>query len=222
MDSSTASSDVSHTWASGEVGGAFDIFYGEGSASYDQLTTQFAAAGVQVHASFKSVLQFAAGPLGQPSSDPVLSGYTPWYYSPALNLAYHTSDNTVWQHGNPSWADTFGPTGDMQRVCSALIVVDGISVTVTSSAQFSSSDQQTFTYAASGGFWPFFEASSSGGWSSTATFSDSGEATVTITSPAGNPQILGCIVTPISSIVANQEAIIQFAAIEQAAVAGKR
>jgi hypothetical protein len=201
MNSSTESSDVSHTWAQGSAQAEWDIFSGETSVSYDRLTTQFASAEVNVSASFARVLQFAASPLEQPSTDPTLSQYTPWYYSPALNLAYKTQDNTVWKPGSTTtWATTFGPTGVLQQVCGALVVVDGVNVTITSAATFSSSDQTTFQQATSGGFWPFFSAGGSSGWSSSASFDTSGAVTVTITSPAGNPQILGCIVTPIAGV----------------------
>jgi hypothetical protein len=202
LDSETTSSNVSHTWAQGSAEGMFDIFAGETSASYDQLTTQFASAQVSVNATFKRVLTFIARPLEQPSTDPTISQYTPWYYSPALNLAFKTQDNTVWKPGaTTTWATTFGPDGVMQQVCGGLVIVDGVNVTITSGAQFSSSDQKVFQQQTSGGFWPFFMASGSSGWQSNATFSDSGNVTVSITSPLGNPQILGCIVTPVAGIV---------------------
>jgi hypothetical protein len=34
---------------------------------------------------------------------------------PALSLGYHHDDNLVWQHGAPSWADTFGPKGNLNH-----------------------------------------------------------------------------------------------------------
>lgn len=218
MDSATTSSDISQSWAQGQVQGAYDIFWGQASASYDALTQQFAGAQVQVNASFQRVMQFAAGPLAQPSQDPILSGYTPWYNSAALGIAYQTSDNTVWNNTPPTWQSTFGQNGTLQRVCSALIVVDGIDITITSGAQFSSSEQQSFSSAASGGVWPFFAVSGSGGWSSNVSFSDAGEVTVTSSLPAGNPQILGCVVTPISAVLANQQVVQQTARLEAAAL----
>ncbi|HEX6911957.1 MAG TPA: hypothetical protein VF142_16250, partial [Longimicrobium sp.] len=198
MNSSTASSDVSHTWAQGAVGGAYSIFSGSASGSYDQLSQQFASSQVTVHASFNSVLQLAAGPLAQGSQDPTLSKYAPWYYAPAMNLAYQNNNNIVWNNNPPTWEQTFGPSGNMQRVCSALIIVDGIDITVTSQANFSQSDQQSFQAAAKAGFWPFFSVSASGGSSSSTSFGSDGSVTVTSSMPAGNPQVFGVIVTPIS------------------------
>lgn len=218
MDSSTTSSNVANTWANGSVGGALNLFDGSASVSYNHLTQKFASATVEVSASFTHVAQFAAGPLNQPSSDPILSQYQPWYYSPALVMAYQTSDNTVWNNTPPTWNGTFGPDGNLQRLCSALIVVEGIQTTITSAAQFSSSEQQQFQAAASGGVWPFFAVSGSSGWNSSVKFFDNGTVTVSSSLPAGNPQILGCIVTPISAVLANHQAAVQFSRLQAAAV----
>ncbi|GAB3723433.1 hypothetical protein GCM10027594_04360 [Hymenobacter agri] len=201
VNSSTASSDITHTWAQAEASGFFDIFDGSGSSSYDQITTAMSQAGITINASFKHLVVFAAAPLSQPSTDPILSQYNPWYDSAALNMAYQTPDNTVWKHTHPTWDDTFGPTGNMLRTASALVVVDGITISMTSKVGFSSSQQTAFTAAASGGIWPFFEASGSGGWTNSTSFDAQGNVTVTSTCPAGNPNVLGVIVTPIGGVM---------------------
>lgn len=197
MNSKTASSDVSHTWAEGSVEGAYDFFAGEASASYSSLTTALASAGITISATFQRLLQFPAAPLSKPSSDPILSQYQPWFSSPALNLAYQNNNNVVWNNTPPTWQDSFGPNGNMLRTCSALVVVDGIDITMTSNVAFSSSQQQDFQAAAKAGFWPFFSASASGGWSNDTSFDSSGNVTVKSSSPLGNPTILGVTVTPI-------------------------
>lgn len=203
LDSESTSSDISHTWAEANVGGWYDFFAGGGSTSYDQMTTALTEAGLNIQASFDSVLTFAAGPLKQPSTDPILSAYQPWYSSAALNLAFQNNNNIVWNNTPPSWANTFGPSGNMQRMCSALVIVDGITITTTSNVGFSSSQQTQFKAAAEVGFFPFFEANVSGGWSNSVSFDSSGNVTVTSTCPQGNPNILGVIVTPIGSALAN-------------------
>lgn len=197
MDSSTASSDVSGTWAQGQMAGVADFFWGGEGSTYDHLTVMLGSANLTITATFQSVLTFAAAPLSQPSSDPILSGYTPWYDSAALALAYGTPDNTVWNNSAPSWDSTFGSSGNLQYVTSALVIVDGIDITITSSASFSSSDQASFKQASAEGIFPFFEATSSGGWSTSVDFGSGGTLSATMSSPAGNPQILGAVVTPI-------------------------
>ena len=85
----------------------------------------------------------------------------------------------------------------MLRTASALVIVDGITITMTSSAAYSTSEQTQFKTAAEFGFFPFFEAAASGGWQHDTSFNSEGNVMVTSTSPLGNPNILGAIVTPI-------------------------
>ncbi len=200
MNSETESSDISHTWANAEVGGLLDFFWGGGDTQYEKWTESITESGVNFTVTFDKLVTFAAGPLYQPSTDPILSQYTPWYYGKALSIGYHHNDNTVWQHGAPTWADTFGPAGDLQRCCVALIVVDGISVKTESSVSIAKSEQESFKTAIAGGFFPFFEAEGSGGWTHTTTFNDNGSFSISSTCPQGNPQILGVLVSDIASI----------------------
>ncbi|WP_281990575.1 hypothetical protein [Aquimarina aggregata] len=195
MNSKTESSSISHTWAEASTSVFFDIFSFGGGGTFDKLSTQATSAGLDISASFKHVTTLPGGPLAKPSNDPILSSYKPWYNSAAFGRAYGTEDNTVWKNGAPSWETTFGPDGNMQRVTSALVVVDGIDITITSETSYSSEDQKTITAQVKAGVWPFFSASGSGGSSTNVTFSDSGAMTITITNPAGNPQLIGVLVT---------------------------
>lgn len=49
---------------------------------------------------------------------------------------------------------------------------------------------------------PFFTVDLAGGWTNEVTFGDDGSVAVTSTCKAGNPQILGALVTPIDQAVA--------------------
>jgi hypothetical protein len=199
LNSSTDSSDVSKTWSQTEASGIFDIFGLGGDASSQSITTQVSTAGVIIKAQFNKLVTLAAGPLSSPSSDTVLQNYTPWYNSAALNEGYQKQDNTVWKAGDAiSWNSSFGPNGNLQRYAAALIVVDGISMTMISKCGLSTTDQASFKAAMAGGVFPFFEAEASGGWSNDASFDDQGNVTVTSSCPAGNPQILGVLVSPIA------------------------
>lgn len=199
MNSQMETSDVSHSWAKGEVAGWFDMFAGEGSGSYDQLSMELITAGLNISAQFSHVLTLSAAPLSQPSQDPILSQYKPWYDAAALDLAYQNNNNVVWKNSPPTWNNEFGPNGSLLYTCSALVVVDGVTITLTSNASFSQSQQQEFQSQATAGFWPFFEASASGGWSNSFSFDDEGKMTYTASSPVGNPVVLGAIVTPIAA-----------------------
>lgn len=200
MNSATQSSDVSHTWAQAEASGILDWFVGEGNANYQKWSSQITEAGVQINASFSKIVSLSASPLYQPSLDTYLQNFTPWFNSSALNEGYQDSSNNVWQQGDPTWDGTFGPSGNMQRYTGTLIVVDGITIEITSNAGIQTSDQEEFQSAIAAGFWPFFEAEGSGGWTNSTSFDDQGNITVTSSSPEGNPQILGVLVSPISKI----------------------
>ena len=202
MNSLTQSSDVSHTWAKSSGSVFFDLFSLGGGGSYDQLSSKATSAGLTISASYSKVTTFAAGPYAQAdANNPILATYSPWYYSAAMALAYTTKDNTVWNNQKPTtWETAFGPNGFLQRMTSALVVADGITITMTSTASYSSSDQTQILAAAKVGLWPFFSASGSGGTTNVVTFNDAGQFTSTTTIVPGNPQVLGILQSPMSSI----------------------
>lgn len=202
LDTSTASSNTSHTWASGSTSVAFDLFSFGASASYDNLTTQATASALNIQVSFKKVTTFAAGPYSQKNAnDPILSQYSPWFVGAVLSLAYTTQDNTVWNNQSATtWNTAFGPAGFLQRMATAIVVADGVDITITSTASFDSSDQTTITASAKTGFWPFFQAQGQGGSKNTITFNDAGQFTATTSIPAGNPQVIGVLQTSLASL----------------------
>lgn len=199
MDSKTQSSEVKHTWAGGNTSFFFDIFSFGGGASYDKLSQKVTTSGLNIDVTYDHVTTFAAGPLNQASTSPVLKDYSPWYLSAALALAYQTKDNTVWSPtGRTSWEKEFGENGTFQRTASSIVAVNGITSTMTSTATFDKSEQETIKGAAKAGIWPFFNISGSGGSETTVTFSDEGTFTIKTTLPLGNPQIIGVLQSPMS------------------------
>ncbi|EPC03320.1 hypothetical protein L861_17410 [Litchfieldella anticariensis FP35 = DSM 16096] len=189
FDSSTASSEVTNTWAKGEISGFYDIFSGKASGNYSKLTARAASSQFTVKGTLKHVLTFSAGPGS-------------WYNSSALGSAYATPDNTMWQHGTPNWNSTFGPNGNMRFFTSALIVVDGIDLEITSAASYSTEEQEEIRANLSMGLWPFLSIGTSGGYTHEASFDAKGKMTVHITNPEGNPVVFGAHVLPASSFVA--------------------
>ncbi len=201
LNSSTTSSDISDTWAKVSASGLFEDFFASGDGSYEQYSMDIMNAGVAISAKFDRLVSFTAGPLYQPSQDPILSSYGPWFNSEALNIAYKNSSNTVWQPSSePTWQSTFGPKGNMLRYASTLCVVNGIAVTMTSKAGIAKGDQVQVRAAIEGGFFPFFEANGSGGWVHTTSFDDEGNITVSSKCPQGNPVMLGVDVTSITGL----------------------
>ncbi len=193
FDSSTESSDVKHTWAKGELGGAYEFFFGKAGASWDKLAEKASKAQVTVDATIKKVAVMSINP-------------GPWYMSAALNLAYKHSDNTVWPAGqSPTWDDLFSQQGSLQRLAIEIVAFDGLDLTMTSSAAYSKAEQEDIKASTEIGFWPFFSASGEGGSSTRTTFNDAGEMVVTSSVPRGNPAILGVNVLPISAVISLQE-----------------
>jgi hypothetical protein len=200
MNSKTQSSDTSQTWAQGEVGGLCDIFEGEASGSYNDISMAIVNAGLNISATFTHVATMTAAPLRAPSQDPILSQYEPWFEPGALNLALQNDNNVVWKNNPPTWDNMFNPaSGSLLRVASALVIVDGIDIEITSSASVSVSDQAKFTAQAEAGFFPFFETEVSGGWQNNLSFENDGTMTFKSSSPVGSPVLLGAIVSPISA-----------------------
>jgi len=198
LNTSTQSSDVSHSWAQSEAAGIFDFFEGGGSSSYDQLTTSMSESGLVIDVTFQRLVTFPLGPLSKVSDDPILSQYSPWFSSEALNLAFQNNNNLVWASTPPGWNDTFGPNGNMLRTASALVVVDGVEMTMTCDTGFASAQQTEFKTAAEGGFFPFFEAEGSGGWQHDISFDSNSVMTIKSNCPLNNPSVLGVIVSPIA------------------------
>lgn len=204
LDSATESSDVTRTWAEGAVDGWVEDLFGGVETSYDDLASTLITSGIDIQITFAHVATIPAKPLSQGTIVAGPTTYDAWYVPAALAEGYTNNNNEVWQDGTPGWADFFGPSGSFQRTAQGIVVVDGISITMTSSASFSSSDQARLQAAFSGGFFPFFGIEASGGWSKSTTSFDQGQISVSQSCPVGNPQILGLLQTPMSSCVAAQ------------------
>lgn len=190
FDSETASSDVTNTWASGN-GGAFFGIFGSADSTTSQLTQLFASSRVTATVSFQKLITFVADPPGVPNG---------WYSSGALGQAHSAAGGGApWRSGaNPNWNTTFGPSGNMQQFVGALVVADGISMTVTSYASYSAAQQTTITQQSSSGFWPFYWGSGSSTYSNNVSFNSSSNLTFTVSSQAGNPMVIGALVQPAS------------------------
>ncbi|WP_457423934.1 hypothetical protein [Roseateles sp. P5_E7] len=203
LNSQTESSDVSHTWAQGGVEGFFEDFFGGTDASYDAVSSLVIASELDIQINFAHVTTVPNTPLANGTITAGPTTYQPWYVPAALMLAYSNNNNDTWQNGTPDWTTFFGPTATLPRVASALLIVDGISIIVTSGKSVDASSHTEVKAAFEAGFFPFFGVEGSGGWDTNTTFSDEGIMTVTSNCPQGNPQVLGIIQSPISSYVSD-------------------
>ena len=196
--------NVSHTWAKAAAEGLIEAFFIGGEGSYDHTATTLITAGVDIKITFDHIATIPARPLSQGSITAGPDTFPAWYVPGAFTDGYNSNNNQVWQDGSPNWTSFFGPSGAFQRTTQAIIVVDGISITMTSSASFEHDEQTKVEAAFSAGFFPFFGVEGEGGWTKATTNFDQGQVSVSQSSPVGNPQIIGILQIPIENDIAAQ------------------
>ena len=201
INSATQSSDTSHSWAEGGVEGFYDVFFGGGEGSYDHVSSEVIASELDFQIGFSHVTTIPVTPLANGTVTAGPTTYKPWYVPAALLLAYSNNDNNTWQTGTPDWSTFFGAQATLPRVASGLVIVDGITITVTSGKSIDTASRTEVKSAFEAGYFPFFGVAGAGGWTTTTSFSDEGIMTVTSTCPQGNPQVLGMLQSPISTYV---------------------
>lgn len=180
VSASNWQTDVSKTWTHGSTSGFFGLWGGSSSSS--SISEKFASGGVSVKASFDNVLPFNATP-------------GDWYSSSAFGMAFNNPGKAPWTSNNPiTWETTFGKNGNMQRFASSLLIANKMNISVISAAQYSQEEQSQIQSNQGNGLWPFYSSGSSGGSSTSASFDKDGRMTVTITSKANVPIVIGCIV----------------------------
>jgi hypothetical protein len=182
VDQGTWSTDITKSWTTKSHRGLFGLWGGSSTESH--ISQKFSSSGVSLRARFEHVVQFAASP-----------GI--WYSSAALGSAYNNPGKAPWIAGKPTtWDTTFGSNGNMQRFTANIIVVDTMTIKVTSEAKFTSTEQTDIHNNSSAGLWPFYNQGGSSGMHSYASFTEDGRMTVKITSQAGVPVVVACWVLP--------------------------
>jgi hypothetical protein len=190
VSASNWKTDVSKTWTQGSTTGFFGLWGGSSSSS--SISEKFASGGVSVKASFDNVLPFNATP-------------GDWYSSAAFGMAFNNPDKAPWTPKNPiTWDTTFGNNGNMQRFASSLLIANHMNISVVSAAQYSQDEQTQIQSNQGNGLWPFYCSGNSGGSSTNAAFDKDGRMTVTITSKANVPVVIGCIVLAASQYLGHE------------------
>jgi hypothetical protein len=187
FNSATQSSDTSNTWAKDAIGGIWDFFEAEGTGAWTKTQARAAAGQVVVSLSFDHVLSYAATPAS-------------WDNPAALAAAFALRNDEMWP-GIPNWNTVFGPTGTLQRFLTELVVVDGINMSMTSTADYDIVEQEEIRVRAKAGYFPFFCPEVVDGFSSSISFDTRGTMTVTAASPIGHPLVLGAVVTPAAELL---------------------
>lgn len=205
LNSQTESSDVTKTWANGAVEGFYDIFFGEANTSYESTTVVVTNAGVDININFTHVVTIPIAPLEMGTVVAGPTTYQAWYVPSALQTAYNNNNYQIWQPGSPDWNSFFGPSGSMLRGTAALVIVDGINVSLNSTASIAKEEQTDVRAAFAAGFFPFFGVEGQGGWHNDMHFNDSGQIVASASSPTGAPQVLGIIVADMPNLIAREE-----------------
>ena len=85
----------------------------------------------------------------------------------------------------------------MRYLIASLVVVDGLSATITSSATFAGAEKDAVRRESANGLWPFF-IPNSGAATNTVTFGAASGLQIETVVQAGNPLILGANVLEIA------------------------
>lgn len=200
LDSKTQSSTLNGKWAQAQMSAHYWFVSVSASSKFANVVTDMAAKGIKMDISFSKLATLPGGPYSLTTKmSPDLSNYVSWYNSETFQTARKQNDNLLWKHSAPTWDQTFGPNGNMQQATTALVFVDGVTTTLTTTASVAKSDQTDFSAAAAVGVWPWFQGSGAGGWENKTKFNDDGSFTITSGAPLGNPVLLGALVTDIAN-----------------------
>lgn len=176
FDSSTASGNVSGTWAKGQQLGVQGLWTGSDPRKFPSV--RFASRRVQLTATLTHCTSWTATPGG-------------WYSSSLLNTAYSSQATPPWPVGaDPSWSDAFGPSGSLLWLLGSLVVADGLELVVTSQARFGATGQEVINAHVGQGMWPFYMPTGSA-VTNAVDFDSEGRMTITTQSAVGNPFVLG-------------------------------
>lgn len=184
FDSTDDDPDVSNSWVPGDDPNYFGIWTGSSAAF--QVSRKFALSKIAVSVQFD---HFASVPV-TPGS---------WYSSSLLHQAWASQSSPPWID-SADWQTYFGASGSFTHAVGSLLAADGITLTLTSDADFSATEQAIIKGLVAMGNWPVYCPVSSAVLSnSIATGPES--LTIRFKSAPGNPVILGFNVFDIRSYV---------------------
>jgi hypothetical protein len=202
MYTSTESSDIKSAWTSSSKSAGGTYFYTTSSSKQDDDFTQtFASSTVEISTKYEHVTAIPVSPLSSGNIKDGKNTYQAWFYPGALTQAYQNDDTTTWQDPD-KWSNFFGDSGSLQYNVIGIVVVDGVTQTLTSKAQYSDAEQ-SYVHSQSSenyGCWPYYVTSkSSSTFNTSTTFNSDATMTVTTNSDVGNPMIIGFLVSALKN-----------------------
>lgn len=174
----------------------------------ESAMTKLAASHVEGKAVFDHQAQVWAAPLEKREIIGAVP-YPPWFSWAALRYAYQNPGNTVWPVDmKPTWEQTFGPSGNLRRLVSSIVLVDGVDVVLVSDADLTSGERSALQQAAAAGVTPLFALAASAGLQSAGQSASAKPSLsfslatndktleIRINSPLGNVMLFGVVAIP--------------------------
>ena len=184
FDSTNDNPDVSNSWVPGDDPNLFGVWTGSSAAFH--VSRKFALSKITVSVQFDHFATVTVTP-------------GPWYNSALLHQAWASQDTPPWID-SADWQTYFGDTGSFTHAAGSLVAADGITLTLTSDADFTASEQAVIKGLAAMGDWPVYCPISSAVLSNSVTISP-GSLKISFKSAPGNPVVLGLNVFDIRSYV---------------------
>lgn len=184
FDSTNDDPDVSNSWVPGDDPNYFGIW--TGSSAVFHISRKFASSRITVSIQFDHFATVSVTP-GQ------------WYNSALLHQAWASQSTPPWID-NSDWQTYFGASGSFTHAVGSLLAADGITLTLTSDADFTPSEQTLIKGLVAAGDWPVYCPITSPAISNSIT-TGPGSMTIQFKSAPGNPVVLGFNVFDIRSYV---------------------
>ena len=173
--------DVSKSWVPGNDPNFFGIWTGSWCGYL--LNKKFAQSAISISVRFEHF-----------SVVPVTPGS--WYNSGLLHLALASKSVPPW-NSDTGWDTYFGNDGTLNDAIGSVLAVDGISLNLTSDADFTSEEQLVIKSHIEMGYWPIYCQQKSAVITNDFHF-EPGKMTIKCQSNPGNPILIGNNVFSIS------------------------
>ena len=172
--SSDADDNVANSWVPGNDPSLFGIYTGSWGGFL--INQKFAQSSITVSVTLE---HFA------------LVSVTPgnWYNSGFLNLARSSPSAPSWSSAT-GWEDYFGANGTFTYATGAVLAADGLSLTLTSDADFTGEEQAIIKSQQGAGYWPLYGGQLSPIITNEISFAP-GNVTIKCNSEPGHPILIG-------------------------------
>jgi hypothetical protein len=174
FSTSDANPDVSNSWVPGNDPSFFGIYTGSWCGFL--INQKFAQSSITMSVAFEHFAVVTVTP-------------GDWYNSGLLNLALASKSTPPWTSAT-GWEPYFGDNGSFNYAIGAVLAVDGISLTLTSDAAFTSEEQAIIKSQPGAGYWPLYGGQLSPIITNEISF-NSGGMTIKCNTESGHPIIIG-------------------------------